>query len=441
MIRAVGGDMAAFVAAIRSDAPPLARVDAFEDAAYRFEIVPEHFEIVASEGQGAETRVTPDAATCSACLEDIAGKDPRRAGYVFTNCTHCGLRFTIIAGLPYDRARTSMAHFEMCADCAAEYQDPADRRFHAQPVACRVCGPQLWFETQQGRVEGDALALATTRLGAGDVLAIKGLGGFHLCCDTRNADAIGKLRDRKRRPGKPLALMDHLERISSYAEVNAEERRRLSDPAAPIVLLQRRVETLPDALAPGLDVLGFMLPYTPLHHLLLSKVEGPLVMTSGNLSGEPQGIAFGAHLKSSICLVKNGQALLSHYLGDLDDALTWDEFLKADGDYAELFDHTPAYVACDLHPGYRSSQHAASRAGTAPLIEVQHNHAYLAAAMAENGWPLDGGQVAGIVLDGLGLGSDGTTWSGELLLGDYQGFERIAHLAQVPLVNQALRKV
>lgn len=492
LIYARGADLDTFVAAITSDAPPLARVDAVETAPHVFDEAPATFEITASQGSGAETRVTPDAATCPDCLADIRGSDPRRAGYAFTNCTHCGPRFTILHGLPYDRAKTTMGVFEMCADCAAEYADPADRRFHAQPVACAVCGPQLWLDHGE-----DVIARAAERLLAGEILAIKGLGGFHLCCDATHAEAIATLRTRKHRPTKPLALMGRWEEIEAHATPSPEERAALSASTAPIVLLAHQ-GTLPDVLAPGQDRLGWMLPYTPLHHLLLDTVQRPLVMTSGNLSGEPQVIgndeameklggfadgilshnreiarrlddsvmqvtkhgpmilrrargmvpdtlrlpsgfedtpqvvAFGAHLKSAICLVKNGQALLSHHLGDLDDPLTWDEFVKADADYAALFDHQPEVFACDLHPGYRSSQHAAARAGGA-LVEVQHHHAHLAACLAENGWPLEGGAVAGIILDGLGLGSDGTIWGGEVLLGDYAGFARAAHLKPAPL--------
>lgn len=496
LILALGEALDHFVKAITEDAPPLARVDAVEAETFVFETVPETFEIAASQGSGAETRVTPDAATCPACVDDIRGTDPRRRGYAFTNCTHCGPRFTILNGLPYDRARTTMAGFAMCPDCEREYSDPADRRFHAQPVACATCGPQLVFEDASG-ICGDAIAVSAERLRAGAILAVKGLGGFHLCCDATNAEAIETLRARKRRPSKPLALMGRWDEIEAHASPGDAERSALASATAPIVLLNR-TNPLPDALAPGQDRLGWMLPYTPLHHLLLDAVQRPLVMTSGNLSGEPQVVgndeardklsgivdgylmhnrdiarrlddsvmqvtphgpmilrrargmvpetlplppgfeetpqvaAFGAHLKSAICLIKNGQALLSHHLGDLDDALTWDEFVKADADYAELFDHRAEVFACDLHPDYRSSRHAAERA-SGDLIEVQHHHAHLASCLAENAWPRDGGRVAGLVLDGLGLGADGTIWGGELLLGDYDGFERSAHLKPAPL--------
>lgn len=492
LIHAAGASLDGFEAALAREAPPLARIDAIESAPWTFDTLPAGFEIAASEGQGAETRVTPDAATCAACRADIFGDDPRRRGYAFTNCTHCGPRFTILEGLPYDRARTTMAPFGMCAACAAEYADPADRRFHAQPVACARCGPRLVFETA-----ADPVAAAARRLAAGAVLAIKGLGGFHLCCDATDPVAIAALRDRKRRPTKPLALMGREEDIAAHAAPSPEEWAALRSAAAPIVLLEHG-GSLPEGLAPGQRRLGWMLPYTPLHHLLLAAVGRPLVMTSGNLSGEPQVIgdaeaaeklggiadailghdraiarrlddsvmhvtpegpmilrrargmapetlpqppgfeaapqvvAYGAHLKSAICLVKNGQALLSHHLGDLDDALTWDEFVKADADYAALFDHRPEVFACDLHPGYRSSRHAEARS-SGRSVEVQHHHAHLAACLAENGWPRDGGPVAGIILDGLGLGTDGTIWGGEVLLGDYHGFARAAWLRPAPL--------
>lgn len=498
LIYAAGADLDGFAAAIRAEAPPLARVDAVDVCAHVFDVKPDAFVIGASEGQGAQTRVTPDAATCAACARDIRGDDPRRQGYAFTNCTHCGPRFTILNGLPYDRASTSMAAFEMCAECAREYSDPGDRRFHAQPVACAACGPQVWFETAQGRQHGNALDQAAEAILQGEILAIKGLGGFHLCCDATNAQAIETLRSRKRRPSKPLALMGRWADIEWFAETDTRERDALSDPAAPILLLKPKA-ALPDVLAPGQGRLGWMLPYTPLHHLLMDRIARPLVMTSGNLSGEPQVIgnaeaqetlsgiadgyvmhdrdivrrlddsvirltphgpmvlrhargrvpgilplpegfegapqvvAYGGQMKSAICLIKNGQALLSHHLGELNEALTYDAFLQADQDYAALFDHAPEVAACDLHPDFRASQYA--RTTGSPVTEVQHHHAHLAACLAENGWALEAGAVVGIILDGLGLGPDGAVWGGEVLLGDYRGFARLAHLAPAPLIG------
>ena len=496
LIHACGGNLGPFVAAIASDAPPLARVDAVETAPHVFADAPAMFEIAASRGSGAETRVTPDAATCPDCLADIRGSDPRRAGYAFTNCTHCGPRFTILHGLPYDRARTTMAAFAMCADCAAEYADPADRRFHAQPVACAMCGPRVWIEPA---ATGDPIIAAADLLRAGRIVAIKALGGFHLACDATNTDAVATLRARKHRPGKPFALMGTLDMIRRHAVLSDAAETLLQDPAAPIVLLDKGGAPLPEAIAPGQATLGWMLPATPLHHLLMDAVRKPLVMTSGNLSGEPQAIgndeareklagfadaflmhdraiarrlddsveradppmvlrrargrvpgtlplppgfedapqvvAYGAQMKAAICLVKNGQALLGHHLGELDEALTFDAFLQADADYAALFDHAPEVVAVDAHPGFHASRHGTARAQREGrrLVEVQHHHAHLASCLAENGWPLDGGKVAGIILDGLGLGKDGTVWGGEVLLGDYLGFERRSWLKPAPL--------
>ncbi|MBN8185400.1 carbamoyltransferase HypF [Salipiger thiooxidans] len=495
LVLAAGGDLDGFEAALSAEAPVLARVDAVESVAA--EVVAEGFRIVASGGPGAETRVTPDAATCGDCVAEIF-ESGRRAGYAFTNCTNCGPRYTILTGLPYDRAQTTMAGFVLCDACRRDYEDPADRRFHAQPVACPECGPRLWFERGGGEVPGDAVALAAEALARGEVLAVKGLGGFHLACDATDAEAVAALRARKRRPAKPFALMAPLALVVRHAEVSEAERALLQDPAAPIVLLAKAGEALPEGLAPGQGGLGWMLPYTPLHHLLCAALGRPLVMTSGNLSGEPQVIgnaeardklaafadgflmhdrdiarrlddsvervtpqgpmvlrrargrvpgtlplpegfpdrqvvAYGGQMKAAICLVKNGQALLGHHLGELDEALTWEAFLQADRDYAALFAHRPELVACDLHEGFRTTQHA--RALGLPVTEVQHHHAHLAACLGEALWPRDGGAVAGIVLDGLGLGADGTIWGGEVLLGDYASFERHAWLTPAPLIG------
>ena len=500
LIRIAADSLEPFLLALRTEAPPLSRIDAIEVAPLDGRLA-DGFVIARSGRSGAETRVTPDAATCAACLAEIRDETERRHHYAFTNCTHCGPRFTILRGLPYDRAKTSMAPFDMCPDCAREYGDPADRRFHAQPIACPACGPRVWLEAGGAEVSGDAITEAARRLAAGGIVAVKGLGGFHLACDATNAGAVRLLRQRKRRPGKPFALMGTPTMIRRHSWLRQEEEAMLSDPAAPIVLLESAGETLPGDIAPGQATLGWMLPYTPLHHLLLDAVARPLVMTSGNVSGEPQvigndeareklggfadaflmhdrdivrrlddsverltprgpmvlrrargrvpgtlplppgfeaapqAVAFGGQLKSAICLAKNGQALLSHHLGDLDDALTWDEFRKADRDYAELFDHRPEVFACDLHPDFRATRHAEARAGGAPVVRVQHHHAHMAACMGENLWPRDGGPVAGVILDGLGLGPDGTVWGGEVLVGDYADAGRRAWLRPAPLVG------
>ncbi|RVT83238.1 carbamoyltransferase HypF [Rhodobacteraceae bacterium CCMM004] len=499
LIEAWGPAVAVFEADIARRAPPLARVDAVEGAPLEGR-APADFTIAASGPAGAETRVTPDAATCAACAAEIRDPAERRHGYAFANCTHCGPRFTILEGLPYDRARTSMAAFAMCPACRAEYEDPADRRFHAQPIACPDCGPRVWLESPDGTVlPGDAVAGAAARLAAGEIVAVKGLGGFHLACDATDAAAVARLRARKRRPGKPFALMAPLDVLHRYARPDPEAVALLTDPAAPVVLVPWDGAGLPDGVAPGQGTLGWMLPYTPLHHLICDAVDRPLVMTSGNISGAPQAVdnaearqmlghvadafvmhdrpiarrlddsverpgmvlrrargrvpgtlplhegfadapdvvAYGGQMKAAICLTKGGQALLGHHLGELDEALTWEAFLAADGDYAALFDHRPGAVAVDLHPDFRATRHGVARAATlgVPLVEVQHHHAHLASCLAENGWPLDAGPVTGIVLDGLGLGPDGTVWGGEVLVGDYRGYERAAWLAPAPLIG------
>ncbi len=479
---------------IRAKAPPLSRIDAIEVEPC---VVPpdrKGFAIVRSQGAGAQTRITPDAATCADCLREVQTPGDRRFGYAFANCTNCGPRFSIIRAIPYDRAQTTMAEFALCPDCRAEYDNPADRRFHAQPVACPACGPELWFEVDE-RVSGDPIALAIAALRQGQVVAIKGLGGFHLACDARNAAAIQTLRTRKHRPAKPFALMGTLAMIRLHCAVSAPEEALLQDPAAPIVLLRTEGQPLPDGIAPGQGALGWMLPSTPLHHLLVAGFGGPLVMTSGNLSGEPQVIgndeardklrafadgflmhnrqiarrlddsveritpagpmvlrrgrgrvpgtlplppgfedapqvaAYGGQMKGAICLIKGGQALLGHHLGDLDDALCHDAFLQADRDYAQLFDHKADLAACDLHPEFAASRHA--HALGVPVTEVQHHHAHMAACLGENGW--SGGMAVGLILDGLGLGPDGTVWGGEVLTGGYRSVDRACHLKPAPL--------
>ncbi len=509
LIHAEGDDIDAFVGALRAEAPPLSRIDAIEESDTDPRTGLNGFEIAKTSDGTARTLVTPDAKVCDACAAEVRDPAERRHRYPFANCTHCGPRFTIIEQIPYDRAATTMRAFAMCDDCRAEYENPADRRFHAQPIACPVCGPRIWFEEDEGiRIEGndEVIAHAVARLQAGDILAIKGIGGFHLACDATNQKAVQTLRDRKRRPAKPFALMAaDVAGISAYAEVSDDAAKLLSGSAAPIVLLASRAAPsgppLADAVAPGQWASGWMVPTSPLHQLLLDGFGGPLVMTSGNLSGEPQVIgnaearqklaafvdgyvmhdrdiarriddsvarlvdgavrmqrrargyapetlrlpdgfdaappvaAYGAFLKSALCLTRDGQALLSHHLGDLDDALTAEEFAKADADYADLLEHVPAVIACDRHPDYPSTAHAEARAKDLglPLVRVQHHHAHIAAAMAENGWPVDGGKVLGVALDGLGWGDDGTVWGGEWLLCDYGGFERLGFLKPVPL--------
>jgi hydrogenase maturation protein HypF len=498
--------------------PPLARIDAIERK--RVDEVPEMAEFTIRESRSGEIRtgVVPDAAICPACRQDIDDSQNRRFRYPFTNCTHCGPRLSIIERIPYDRSNTSMRHFPMCPECRAEYGDPADRRFHAQPNACPVCGPRVWLVDGEGKTlcdagsGGDPIAEASRMLSAGQILAIKGIGGFHLACDASNAAAVSELRKRKGRYHKPFALMAReLSIIQRYSQVSESEAELLASSAAPIVLLQRdEVESLPQAVAPGQTSLGFMLPYTPLHHLLLRDWDGPLIMTSGNRIEEPQCIdnqeaaqrlqpladalllndreiinrvddsvvrfmggearllrrargyapapislpqgfdgsasvlAFGGELKNTFCLIQKGQAILSQHLGDLENLISYQDYLKNLSLYADLYRHQPDFLVADLHPNYRSTHRAKELADekNLPLIAVQHHHAHIASVMAENGWPLSAEKVLGISLDGSGYGADASIWGGEFLLADYYGFQRLGCFKPVALPGgtQAIRQ-
>lgn len=496
-----------FCRLLSEECPPLARIDSLERRELGDPLTSEEFRIVASEAGEVHTAVVADAATCDACKAETFDPGNRRHRYAFSNCTHCGPRLSIVRGIPYDRANTSMSVFAMCKDCCSEYEDPADRRFHAQPNACPVCGPKVWLEDGQRRLvrfdDRDAVAAASRLLSEGRILAIKGIGGFHLACDARDECAVSALRARKRRFHKPFALMARdLEAIRHYCAVSEAEAELLTSWSAPIVLLEAEgSDQVATEVAPGQHTLGFMLPYSPLHHLLLADWDGPLVMTSGNLSEEPQCIdnddaetrlggladfyllhdreisnrvddsvvrvmddqarilrrargyaptpiplppgfeqapqvlAAGGDLKNTICLLKDGQALLSQHLGDLEEAHTADEYERTISLYRSLFQHAPRILAVDLHPNYRSTRVGRALAGREGirLIHVQHHFAHIASVMADNNRPLDTGPVIGIALDGLGYGEDGTLWGGELLLADYHGYRRLAHLKPAPM--------
>ncbi len=533
----------AFVTALSEHAPAAARVEHVELmdlASGDWDATNEQgFRIVASQDQTAHTTlVSPDIATCDDCLRELFDPADRRYHYPFINCTNCGPRFTIIRSLPYDRAATSMDCFPMCPKCAAEYADPLDRRFHAQPDACFDCGPHItWHEAVNGDVCGNSsasLAVGTTRetsdaiidrcvelLANGGIVAIKGLGGFHLACDASNEQAVAELRCRKRRSNKPLAVMVRdLADVERLCHVNDVERGLLTGSIRPIVLLRRRAVCesggSPNALALALSVahdfpeLGVMLPYTPLQHLLLAAAEArgmhAFVMTSGNLSEEPietddnlawehlvaAGIAdallgndrailsryddsvvrvvdgavmpvrrargyapqplplpaldgapscvlaCGPQQKATIALTRegtNGEAtcFVSQHIGDVENGGTFDAWNAACTRLEDLFDLTPAALACDLHPSYLSSQWAREQARKCnlPLVEVQHHHAHIASVMAEAiaaGQLTTDARVLGIVFDGTGAGTDGTIWGGEFLIAGLGGFARAAHL-------------
>jgi hydrogenase maturation protein HypF len=484
-IEAEGQALDRFLAELATGAPALAHIADMEvrDLEPRNQV---GFEIQHSAPpMGDFALVPPDIATCDDCLRDFTQAENPRHLYPFTNCTNCGPRYTIIRDVPYDRANTTMAAFSMCADCAAEYHDPADRRFHAQPNACPVCGPRISATPEEVR----------QWLASGEVVAIKGLGGYHLACDARNSAAVERLRARKRRGNKPFAIMAaDLAAAEQLCFINDDERRLLTGPRRPIVLLRRRPGADVSAgVAPGNPDLGVMLPYTPLHHLLFAGAEFPaLVMTSGNLSEEPivsreedldrlagladrflthnrpirtavddsvvrvrlgaprvlrrsrgyapapvdlqhpvrELVAVGGELKNTFCVTTGHYAILSQHIGDLENYETLTFFRETLEHLLRFFRVRPLAVAHDLHPGYLSTR--AAREMGLPMVGVQHHHAHAASCMAEHHLA---GKAIGVAFDGTGYGTDGAIWGGEVLVCDYAGFERRYHLRYVPLAG------
>ena len=448
--------------------------------------------------------ILPDLATCPECLAEIFDPTNRRYRYPFTNCTHCGPRFSIIQGLPYDRPNTTMREFVLCETCRAEYENPLDRRFHAQPNACPTCGPQLTLWNKKGEVLAvrDAALKATGEaFRQGRIVAIKGLGGFHLMVDARDAEAIARLRARKHRDEKPLALMyPSLESIKSACEVSDLEAKLLTSAEAPIVLLRRNGGDAAENVAPDNPYLGVMLAYTPLHHLLMQELGFPVVATSGNVAGEPictdeyealarlsdiadlflvhnrpiarhmdnsivrvaagremivrraRGyaplpiqlpqtaptlIAAGAHLKNTAGLTRGEQAFISQHIGDMDTVGAYDAYRRVIEDFQQLYDLQPSAIVCDLHPDYRSTQYA--EMSGLPIKRVQHHYAHVLSCMADNHLEAP---VLGVSWDGTGFGLDGTIWGGEFLLVNEQGFDEVAHLGtfRLPGGDQAVKE-
>jgi hydrogenase maturation protein HypF len=502
-----------FLDALERDAPPLARVDRVTATA-SVPLGSSSFEIVASEPGGRHRAlIAADTATCADCLRELADPADRRFRYPFINCTNCGPRFTIVRDVPYDRPLTTMAGFTMCAQCAAEYDDPANRRFHAQPTCCPACGPRLTLVDAAGKpaissranprppddLLRTALDLAAELLREGQVVAVKGLGGYHLAADASCEEAVAALRARKHREDKPFAIMTAgLAEARRLGVVDDAEAALLTSPARPIVLLARRPDAdVAASAAPGNRQLGLMLPYTPLHHLLLAAVGRPLVLTSGNVSDEPIAyrdedalerlggiadaflthdraihirtddsvarafggrpvltrrsrgyvpapvmvssgfprpvLACGAELKNTFCLAKERHAFVSHHVGDLENAETLRSFTEGIEHFSRLFDITPQVVAYDLHPEYLSTKYALDTGGV-DLVGVQHHHAHIASCLADNGAD---GPVIGVAFDGTGYGSDGTIWGGEFLIADLAKFLRAGHLAPVPMPGGA----
>ena len=511
----VEGDAAAvarFTDRLQSELPELAQITSF--SARDVPAVGERaFRIEPSSAAGRqEAEIAPDAATCEDCLRELFDPGDRRYRYPFINCTNCGPRYSIIRGVPYDRPNTTMSKFTMCPACRAEYDDPADRRFHAQPNACGECGPRAWLAGADGtEIAGDAIRLAAGRLGDGRIVAVKGLGGFHLACRADDDQAVARLRRRKAREAKPLAVMvASIEAARRLVDLDLASAAALTGPTRPIVLAPKRPGApISGRVAPGSDCFGVMLPYTPLHALLFAEGLAALVMTSGNPSeeplcrdndeaiarlgsivdalllhdrdierrvddsvvkttGDPEGtvgpasagrpafqvlpmrrargfvpapiavpdrgvepvLATGAELKSTVCLLAGGSAVVSEHLGELSNPAASRNFVAAIECFERLLRLEPRVVACDMHPDYAATRYALEL--PLPATAVQHHHAHVVSCMADNGIA---GEVVGISCDGTGYGPDGAIWGCEVMVCDEADFERAGHLRYFPLVG------
>ncbi len=569
-----------FISKIQTESPKLARID--EITRTQSEILPNisDFKIDVSKTTEIHTGVVPDAAVCEDCKAETLDPFARRFRYPFTNCTNCGPRLSIVENIPYDREQTTMCEFEMCADCRAEYENPADRRFHAQPIACYKCGPKVRLERADSKpIAVDSFTMldetdaVCTLIQRGQIVAIKGIGGFQLACDATNEETVSRLRNLKNRERKPFALMVRdLQTARQYCEISEAEAEMLRSPAAPIVIVRTacvsgRVNAdnqtlkinannssakfdppahaggsdIAASVAPNINTLGIMLPNTPLHLLIMRRMTRPMVLTSGNLSDEPQCIdnaeaveklghiaeyfvmnnrpiaqriddsvvkimaeeprifrrargfapatlvlpkgfetappilAFGGELKNTFCLLRDGKAIVSQHIGDLEDAATFNDYRHNLKLYERLYGLSePSAVAdglslnsatsinniqppataggsdrkiilvCDLHPEYLSSKLAREQSETnnLPLIETQHHHAHIAACLAENNVAIEAKPVIGVALDGIGFGDDGTFWGGEFLLADYAKYKRIATFKPVAMIGgeQAIKE-
>ena len=488
--------MERFERALIAEAPPLARprLEVSQDAVIQHL---DDFRILASEdAEHPDVHLPPDLFCCDDCVAEFQSRSERRYRYPFTNCTQCGPRYTIIEALPYDRPNTAMAAFALCTRCREEYENTLDRRFHAQPLACPDCGPVLTF-VRRARVLArgeDALAATVRCLREGGIVAVKGVGGYHLMCDPANDAAVLRLRERKHRPHKPLAVMfpqagaDGLAAMREHVNLNREEADACTDPARPIVLARRRTDCrLSGALAPGLAELGVFLPYSPLHHLLLSVFGGPLVATSGNISGEPvitenaeaevrlaavadaflhhdrriirpaddsvvrvvggaprpirvgRGIApleielphafeqptlaVGGHMKATIALGWGKRVVVSPHIGELDSPRSLEVFEQVVADLQALYRVAARRIVCDAHPEYGSSRWAAAQGF--PVAHIQHHAAHASALAGEHA---EISRWLVFAWDGVGLGEDGNLWGGEALLGSPGAWRRVASL-------------
>jgi hydrogenase maturation protein HypF len=494
------GALDGFLEELTTLAPPLARIDDVS-VACRTPMGRAGFEIRDSvEEEGKYQLVSPDIATCGLCLEEVLSPGNRRHRYPFTNCTNCGPRFTIIDDIPYDRAKTAMRGFTMCSRCQREYDDPTDRRFHAQPNACPDCGPGVKLVGPAGNrvTDGDDLAAAAGLLREGKTVAVKGLGGFLLACDATSETAVRRLRERKKRPSKPLAVMvATLEEAGSHCKMSAKEEELLTSVECPIVLLRwKEGSSIASSVAPGLLDLGLVLPYTPLHHVLLRETGLPLVMTSGNLSEEPivkdneealsrlgviadafllhnrdilsryddsvamvelyeprlvrrargyapfpirlpfrtgPTLACGADLKNTFCLTRDNYVFLSQHIGDMENLETVEHFESTIELHKRLFRIQPDVVACDMHRDYLSTKYARTLVDERKDLRLVPVQHHHAHVVS---CMVENGaqsQVIGVAFDGTGYGSDGGIWGGEFLIASYGGFERLGHLECVPM--------
>jgi hydrogenase maturation protein HypF len=489
-----------------SDKPPLAKIKTCDVVEIPVIEAEGKFTIQTSDSQGSPlSQVTVDIATCRDCLAEIADKEDFRYGYPFINCTNCGPRYSIVKNIPYDRPNTTMSVFKMCEKCAAQYTEITDRRFHAQPVACGECGPAVRLTDKEGETietQTHKVVAETSRLlSAGKIVAIKGIGGFHLAVDALNNKAVERLRFRKKRDHKPFALMtDSIEKIKKYALVSQQAEHLLKSPQSPIVLLpQKRNCLLAPSVAESVNTYGFMLCYAPLHYLLFKQLNDHqtdvLVMTSGNISDEPlicknepalerlahiadaflmhdreifrqvddsiihlvdekpvllrrargyvpgpifaeqncrqEIFAAGADLKNTFCFTKQNQFICSEHIGDLEDARVYHHYINSIEHLRNLFEVKPEVVACDLHPGYLSTQYALSQADL-KVIKVQHHWAHIASVLAEHNLS---GPVIGLAADGTGYGTDGAVWGCECLIASLEKFERFGHLAYYQLAG------